>query len=396
MSMPKLKMYPAKNGDAFLIEAAETCILIDAGYASTFTDGIAKDLVDLSGRGRHLNLLVSTHIDADHIGGLIELLSVNGASGGRSLVEIDNVWHNSLRSLHRFNGAADDARSVAVLEAIRRRGLVLPGENPASIKAISAAQGSSLARLLRDGAYRWNGGDGTECVTSSPLVQRLNSDVAIRVVGPSLTRLEALRGHWLSEMRSIGYRGGAKINDLVEDAYEMWCASMRQTSEPRAVPISADANRTLKDVYVPDTSIANGSSIAFTLCADGANMLFLGDAWTEDVIAELSTLRSSKFPLFFDAIKVSHHGSLHNTSVELLELVDAPCYFLSSDGSRHGHPDFEVLAEIVDRPASFERNIYVNYETPTSQRLRAHTSKSGAKFSVRLAQDWVNIQGRTV
>jgi len=42
--MLKLKMYPARNGDAFLIEAAGAHILIDAGYDSTYQDFIAKDL----------------------------------------------------------------------------------------------------------------------------------------------------------------------------------------------------------------------------------------------------------------------------------------------------------------------------------------------------------------
>ena len=36
--MLKIKMYPAKNGDSFLVDAGGTFILIDAGFASTFQD----------------------------------------------------------------------------------------------------------------------------------------------------------------------------------------------------------------------------------------------------------------------------------------------------------------------------------------------------------------------
>jgi hypothetical protein len=44
--MPYIKMYPAKNGDAFLIKESEAkpiTILIDGGYASTFQASISPD-----------------------------------------------------------------------------------------------------------------------------------------------------------------------------------------------------------------------------------------------------------------------------------------------------------------------------------------------------------------
>lgn len=123
-------------------------------------------------------------------------------------------------------------------------------------------------------------------------------------------------------------------------------------------------------------------------------MLFLGDAWAEDVVSKLKPLQTAFAPIIFDAIKVSHHGSSRNTSVELLSIADSPCFLVSSDGTGHGHPDFEVLAEIVDRPAPFTRQIYFNYETPASRKLRAHTSRSGAAFSVHVAEhDWIQVGG---
>lgn len=40
----RIKMYPAENGDAFLISSDKTNILIDAGYARTFNSHIQQDL----------------------------------------------------------------------------------------------------------------------------------------------------------------------------------------------------------------------------------------------------------------------------------------------------------------------------------------------------------------
>jgi glyoxylase-like metal-dependent hydrolase (beta-lactamase superfamily II) len=78
--MLKIKMYPAGNGDAFLVSGAGANVLVDGGYASTFDRHIAADLQALGLRGERLNLLIATHIDADHISGLIALLAANGSS----------------------------------------------------------------------------------------------------------------------------------------------------------------------------------------------------------------------------------------------------------------------------------------------------------------------------
>ena len=44
---------------------------------------------------------------------------------------------------------------------------------------------------------------------------------------------------------------------------------------------------------------------------------------------------------------MAHHGSARNNSFELLELIDCQRYLLSSNGSRHHHPDREALARVL-------------------------------------------------
>lgn len=390
--MLKLKMYPAKNGDAFLVHASGCHILIDAGYASTFNDHILDDLKLLASAGDALDLLICTHIDKDHIGGLLEFISSNGPQGARSIVEVHEVWHNSLRSLPAAPGAPDSSSDRQVLEAIQRRGFLLPQALGSTATPISAKQGSSLARLLQQQGYLWNSGDGTSCMTSGQPTRVLPSSVQVELIGPPLARLQELRSWWLSQMRKVSYRGEAAIDALVEDAYEMLCASSREPMPASVKTISKGGAKTLADVYVPDVSLTNGSSIATIIEGEGKRLLFLGDAWATDIAAELRRVRGSDAPQTFDAIKVSHHGSIHNTSVDLLSVIDAPVFLVSSNGSAHNHPDFEVLAEIVDRPAMFGRTIYFNYETPASTRLRAHASRSGANFTVEVAKDgWIQI-----
>jgi beta-lactamase superfamily II metal-dependent hydrolase len=383
-----LKMYPAKNGDAFLVDAGGTYLLIDAGFATTYQDFIAPDLAQLAREGARLDLVVCTHIDADHVGGLLEFFSQNGTPAKRG-VEVDAVWHNSLRSLPAPTAEPDGFHDRMVLEAIRRRGF--RGPPTSSPNPISARQGSSLAKLLRQHGYTWNSGNGSRCISEGD-TRTLPGDVSAHVIGPTTARLEELRNLWLREVRKLGYKGSSQPSDLIDDAYEMWCASMPDRSIPQATPIAAGGSLRLAEVYTPDTSIPNGSSITLIISAGNRRVLFLGDAWAEDVVAKLRSFHAPTTPIIFDAIKVSHHGSLHNTSVDLLSVADSPCFLISSDGTRHGHPDFEVLAEIVDRPAPFKRHLFFNYETAASKQLELHTSKSGTAFSVHVAKnDWIQV-----
>lgn len=387
--MLRIKMYPAMNGDAFFVDAGGSKLLIDAGFASTYRDYIAPDLAQLSRDGGRLNLVVCTHIDADHIGGLLELFALNGSPGKRG-IEVERVWHNSLRSLPE-PATPSEADDQSVLEVLRRRGYPSIGPLPAPI---SARQGSSLAKLLQHAGYVWNGGAGTSCITEQTSTLHLSPGVSIEIIGPTAVRLEELRSFWLREVRRLGHSGASQPSDLLDDAYEMWCASTLPPATAAVHQIRASGNLRLADVYTPDTSIPNSSSIALIVHAGDARLMLLGDAWAEDIVARLRSTQVRSTPHLFDAIKVSHHGSLRNTSPELLEIADAPCFLISSDGSQHGHPDFEVLAEIVDRPAPFERHVFFNYETDASERLKQHVSRSQSAFKVHVVKnEWIDIGG---
>ena len=77
-----VKIYPAKNGDCFLISFGETeeekkHLLIDCGYVDTFQKYLKDDLIKIGKSGGTLEKLILTHIDADHIQGAIRLLKDN-------------------------------------------------------------------------------------------------------------------------------------------------------------------------------------------------------------------------------------------------------------------------------------------------------------------------------
>ncbi|MEY8243333.1 MAG: AVAST type 1 anti-phage system MBL fold metallo-hydrolase Avs1a [Gammaproteobacteria bacterium] len=387
-------MYPAENGDAFLLSENGINILIDGGYAKTFDNHILSDLRDLKAQGECLDLIITTHIDADHIGGIIRLLSMNGSSKEPEIIPIRNIWHNSLRSLTARHETKIQPENLEFLNAIRRRG------HPVSVKQlgtgleeISAKQGSTLASSIHSGEYLWNGGDGTMNISVESTQSFSLPGGAISVLTPPKQRLEELLKSWKKYLKGYGYKGSIGAGEVIDDAFEFSFEHLCETSGKGPTQISAGHRKRLEDIYKADTSISNGSSIATIVELGGIRLLMLADAWAEDVVETLLKLQSSGCSMIFDGIKISHHGSFHNTSPELLKIIDAPKYFISSNGGKHNHPDYEILTAIVDRPADFSRTLYFNYSTPASNEIRDYKTKTGASFSLfENATGWIEIK----
>lgn len=106
----------------------------------------------------------------------------------------------------------------------------------------------------------------------------------------------------------------------------------------------------------------NKSSIAFELETwDGVKMLLLGDAEYEvymDGIRNFHKRINGRRE--YEVVKLSHHGSKNNFHPDILNIIHSKYYVVSSDGKKFGHPDKEVLAQIVDKTDSC---ILFNYES---------------------------------
>jgi len=308
----------------------------------------------------------------------------NGTAQAPNIIPVREVLHNSLRSL--VSPTADQTAirqdDLALLQDIRLQAYHQPEEASSLGQDISARQGVSLAQLLYEGGYQWNTQVGKTPIGEGGLVDLSLLQGHISILGPNKDRLDALKEWWVSEMRRMGWVGS--LHDL-DDAFEFVC--LHEIVDP-GEQLLASSEADLALAYVPDNSVTNGSSISLIVEVESRRLLFLGDSWANDIVAALAV----DGPSIFDAVKISHHGSARNTSLELLTLVDSPHFFISTNGNGHDHPDFAVIKAIVDRPAKFCRTIHFNYSTPASQRLRSYKSATGADFVVNEAEtEWVTI-----
>ena len=89
----RINVFPALNGDCILVEyVASHYILIDGGYVNTYNNYLLPKLVEIANNGGTVDVVVVTHIDEDHISGIIKLLEEDVFP-----ISIKEIWYNGYK-----------------------------------------------------------------------------------------------------------------------------------------------------------------------------------------------------------------------------------------------------------------------------------------------------------
>ncbi|CAI0838540.1 DNA internalization-related competence protein ComEC/Rec2 [Serratia proteamaculans] len=328
-----VRVLEANHGDCILVtyEGASSIfnVLIDGGTSATFRYGLRQRypgalcsvLDDLKEKGQHVDLAILTHIDDDHIHGLIKAFEKPNYLDKM----VKSIWFNSSRLITRhFN-----------VPEITENNILLVSDSPET----SVKQGKDLEARL----------DELGC-TRAPLIMAGQvhevGPFTLKILSPERKQLELLLHKWPTEVDSGNT--SSHSNDYNLSLCEIWA----------------------EDKFESDSSIYNGSSLAFILEADGKKMLFLGDAHDEIVTSNLRSFGYSDLnKLKLDLVKISHHGSQYSTSSEFLSLLDSPRYVISTDGSKHGLPNKRTIARIIK---STDGKILFNYKDVIYPLLLSH------------------------
>lgn len=353
-----VKIFPALNGDCFLISAGETNILIDGGYGNTYDKFLKPYLNKIASQGKKLSLVVVSHIDADHISGILRFIEDNENG---SIIPVQNIWHNAFRHIQQNEKIDSTIKDDNIFSSILKEDL------SDSINVVSAKQGSSLASLLLKYKYPWNiHFDGKPASVDSGNNNITIGEFTINLLSPNQKKLEALQRHWRKELYKHGYLDSPHSECFWDDAFEFLLAKDKQDLKYESKSISHNSNFDIckfkNRPFIPDSSPTNGSSISFILQIGNTKMLFLADSHSNLIESELKNhFEAKEFPVFFDLIKLSHHGSFSNNSPELLKLIDSDKWIISSNGKTHNHPDIETLAWIIGKDKKINRKLYFNY-----------------------------------
>lgn len=361
--MVKVKMYQANEGDAFLIsfDNEEFNILVDMGFEETYKNFIKQDLIDLKSKGKNIDLLVITHIDNDHILGAINFIYENGPD--MKIIDVKEVWHNSYRHLNIDSKCERlPTDELKALNDIKR-------QNYYSNKAegthdVGAKEGTTLASLLHKFNYNWNTKFNSNAVCVENGRELFFNDVKFILLSPDINKLNKLAHTWKEKLNSIFYNFVFTEDEIFDDAFELFIKSnvaenisINDISSEETIDLEklASKNET-------ESSVANGSSIAFIIEKKDKKVLFLADAHHKLITQQLNLLVETGYELNFEIVKVPHHGSNKNISNKLVSLIDAKKYLFSTNGKKNNHPELEAIAKIILKETSHLKELCFNYK----------------------------------
>ena len=344
-------MLPAQHGDSLWIEYGDPRsprrVLIDGGTPAT-ARVLRQRIEALPPDARRFELLVITHIDADHIGGVVALLA-DPPPG----LAFGDVWFNGWRHLP-----------------------------PDPVGSRGAVQGEALGQLIERGRLPWNNAFGGHAVVvpdagALPRVD-LAGGMRLTLLSPTPADLARLRPYWEREVQAAGLVAGHGATAQAAASHADVAGQASHTGGSRRSHAGAggdhaghsrevavhDVGTLATAAFEQDTAEANGSSIALLVEAEGRRVLLTGDAYPSVLMASLERLfaetGASILPL--DALKLSHHGSKGNLSWDFLYRVQCPRFLVSTDGSVFKHPDAESIARVV-RFAGRGAAVYFNYRS---------------------------------
>ena len=193
----------------------------------------------------------------------------------------------------------------------------------------------------------------------------MTEGVNLKLLSPSNQKLQELSLYWKSELFQAGYTTNENIETFSEEAFETILANQKETKVFKSKDVSLDVldiENLSNSMFYEDKAPVNGSSIAFVLEKKDMKVLLLGDSHPTQIIESLRQhYKEENFPIEFDVIKISHHGSQKNTSNELLEIINSKKYVFSTNGKGHNHPDKETIARIIAKETEYTKELYFTY-----------------------------------
>ncbi|MDY2703524.1 MAG: MBL fold metallo-hydrolase [Prevotella sp.] len=290
----EIDMLNVGAADAFLIHAftmnedgteTEYVILVDAG-----NEGDGEKIfnhIQYYYSQRYIDLVIITHCDADHYGGMKYLVEKH--SNQQNLFKIGEVW---IQDPYKHVDI-DDVKYVRKNETLRDR--------------------LNAAYLFNDGSNLLDVLDAAGIYRREVFSGYRRDSLNISVLGPDLDYYESLIPEFRVNLDFKEEQKDEVYNNLV-------CYG--STEDDFYSKVLEDAN--------DDNSAVNQSSIVFLFEADDHKMIFTGDAGKAALHRIVD--RDTKQDLVnISWLKVPHHGSKHNLDNAIISHFHPSCSYISTE-----------------------------------------------------------------
>ncbi|WP_445166390.1 hypothetical protein ACTXG7_21390 [Mycolicibacterium sp. Dal123E01] len=354
----RLEVLRALYGDCLLLhygtQAKPKLALIDGGPRTVYDNSLRPRLEQIRDeRGLdedtplRIDLMMLSHIDEDHVFGLLELtqelLDARNNNAPR-IVEIEDLWHNT------FDDIIDnDAEELTQAVTAGIGPAALNGELPDDLVAdleetdqthdvfdtikivASVGQGRDLRNNADDLPIERNVETDGRLVMASSETQPFNmgGGLSLTVAGPMLADLGVLQ---------------KKHNEFLAAHPEL------------ALHIAAAL------AEYADNSPFNLSSIVVLATSGNKTILFTGDARGDKILEglELVGILDKGARLHVDVLKGPHHGSSNNVSLEFFQRVTADHYVFSGNG-KFGNPERATVEALTEARGEDPYEIHLTY-----------------------------------
>ena len=339
--MLTLHIVQAKFGDSMIIQygnAQPKYILIDGGPPGVFKNFLSGEITRIVGAQGKLEAVVVSHIDSDHIKGVLDLVTELKKQRDQSkpeMVAVKEIWHNSFSKTIDLDGTiVNRLDTVLTFSSQNNVNMEHAGIVPESVK-----EGNKVRTFANDLGIPVNKSTNNNFFSLENTPAKVVFDnLSFIVTGPTTENLTNLREEW-----------------------DEWLTNTIQQINDGVLSLS-----TLSDESVP-----NLSSITFLAEADGKKILFTGDARTDHVVEGLKKRNLLKYgKLHVDVIKVPHHGSDRNSDRDFYERITADTYVISADG-KYNNPDYATMCWIIEEAEKQKRKIHliITNETPATKKI---------------------------
>ena len=421
----KLTIFQSDKGDCLLLQAKSgQRVLCDGGMDRSMREHVRAELAKLD----KLDLVYVSHIDSDHISGVLQLLRDEvewrvfdfQQDRGRPVrtpevprpPAIKGMLHNSFRDQITAN-----RRSLADFSVIREIENTLNALAPALASSsdgdlTAVGEGMSAIATSIPESLEVTGLIGPDAL-AIPLNKPPGVDKPARLLyagrpgerftmgsrsftllGPTSKELSDLRTGWNNWLRENRERAKA-LREKLKSRFDEFSSGI------------ASESIDLRDWFgIPDfegVTMPNIASLMFMVEEDGKTLLLTGDCQQDFIIKGLERTRflEPDGHLRVNVLKVQHHGSEHNMDKNFAARVSADHYVFCGNGE-HENPDLGVLDIVFESRADDDDPFDFWFSTTSKaevgrpgrahfreveKRARALRSRSGGRLTLHFNED---------
>ncbi|MEZ5326971.1 MAG: MBL fold metallo-hydrolase [Verrucomicrobiales bacterium] len=406
----ELEIFQSDKGDCLLLSGKDGGrVLCDGGMKNAMMRHLRPRLGQLAEDGERIDAVYVSHIDQDHISGVLRLLEDvlewkiydhhHSKPEGSTVrkpdfprpPEIGGIWHNAFRDLITKNRGRIEELLAASAPVLFGTGISEAAHLAHEMQNIASSipEALKVSRLVKPDLLDipLNRPPGRPAPGELLLIEEPNDPFQIgslnfQLIGPSKKQLRDLRKGWNNWLRDSDNRAA-----ILKIRREMW----DRVNEFASGSLTESPFDLRKWNGIPDfdgVTIPNTASLMFLVEEEGHTLLLTGDSHQKmiiDGLRETGNLVDDEH-IHVDVLKVPHHGSEHNVDEDFCRRVSADHYVFCGDG-KNGNPEPEVIQMYHDSrlgsasvramsPAAQNRNFTYWFSTVSSEQPNASARRN--------------------